>query len=46
MEAGLGQETELKIFSLPQHVSVGFVFTGQGAQWHAMGAGLSEYVVF
>lgn len=45
-ETGLRQETELKIFSSPQHVSVGFVFTGQGAQWHAMGTGFSEYAVF
>ena len=31
----------------PLHTSnLGFVFTGQGAQWHAMGAELFEYRVF
>ncbi|KAI0595293.1 polyketide synthase [Biscogniauxia sp. FL1348] len=36
----------LRAFSSPQHVNVGFVFTGQGAQWHGMGAELLEYAVF
>ncbi|KEY70889.1 hypothetical protein S7711_00732 [Stachybotrys chartarum IBT 7711] len=35
-----------KAFSSPQNLRVGFVFTGQGAQWHAMGAELFEYAVF
>lgn len=29
-----------------QTARLGFVFTGQGAQWHAMGADLFEYAVF
>ena len=29
-----------------QTSNLGFIFTGQGAQWHAMGAELSEYRVF
>ncbi|KAI2615596.1 hypothetical protein GGR54DRAFT_257903 [Hypoxylon sp. NC1633] len=29
-----------------QTVSLGFIFTGQGAQWHGMGAGLLDYRVF
>lgn len=29
-----------------QTSNVGFIFTGQGAQWHAMGAELFEYRVF
>lgn len=45
-ETGLRQMTDLKISSSTQRVSVGFIFTGQGAQWHAMGAGLFEYAVF
>lgn len=45
-QAGLGQDNEPKIFSSPQHVRIGFAFTGQGAQWHAMGAELFEYAVF
>ncbi|KAI2818138.1 hypothetical protein CBS115989_5450 [Aspergillus niger] len=35
-----------KVFASPQRVNVGFVFTGQGAQWPAMGAELFEYAVF
>ncbi|MCJ1431695.1 hypothetical protein MMC27_001050 [Xylographa pallens] len=43
--AGLG--IDQKIVSSPaQPASIGFVFTGQGAQWHAMGAELFEYRVF
>ncbi|KAF2968553.1 hypothetical protein GQX73_g5049 [Xylaria multiplex] len=35
------------VFTAPaQPAQVGFVFTGQGAQWHSMGAGLFEYRVF
>lgn len=26
--------------------SLGFIFTGQGAQWHAMGRGLLEYPIY
>ncbi|KAK8080853.1 hypothetical protein PG997_008671 [Apiospora hydei] len=29
-----------------QPTKLGFIFTGQGAQWHAMGAGLFEFQVF
>lgn len=29
-----------------QTTNIGFIFTGQGAQWHAMGTGLFEYRVF
>nr|P9WET0.1 RecName: Full=Polyketide synthase-like protein Preu9 [Preussia isomera]UNY67721.1 polyketide synthase Preu9 [Preussia isomera] len=29
-----------------QTATIGFVFTGQGAQWHAMGADLWDYAVF
>ena len=43
-QAALAQDA--KVFSSPQPVRVGFAFTGQGAQWHAMGAGLFEYAVF
>ncbi|PHH91148.1 hypothetical protein CDD83_1525 [Cordyceps sp. RAO-2017] len=35
-----------QIFSSPQQVRIGFVFTGQGAQWQAMGAELFEYAIF
>lgn len=45
-ETGLRQMTDLKISSSTRRVSVGFIFTGQGAQWHAMGASLFEYAVF
>ena len=44
LQAALGQDAN--IFSSPQPVRVGFVFTGQGAQWHAMGAELFDYAVF
>ena len=40
----LGQDA--KVFSSLQPISVGFAFTGQGAQWHGMGAELFEYAVF
>ncbi|KAJ5247894.1 hypothetical protein N7468_002877 [Penicillium chermesinum] len=45
-ETGLRQGTDIQIFSSPRHVSAGFIFTGQGAQWHAMGKGLFGYAVF
>ncbi|OTA87488.1 hypothetical protein M434DRAFT_35325 [Hypoxylon sp. CO27-5] len=36
-----------KIIRAPlQTVNIGFIFTGQGAQWHGMGAELLEYRVF
>ena len=44
VQAALGQDA--KNFSSPQPIRVGFAFTGQGAQWHAMGAELFEYAVF
>lgn len=43
--AGLAEEK--RVFTSPiQTSNVAFVFTGQGAQWHAMGAQLFEYDVF
>ena len=44
VQAGLGQDA--KVYSSSQPVCVGFTFTGQGAQWHGMGAELFEYSVF
>ncbi|KAB8235179.1 type I polyketide synthase [Aspergillus alliaceus] len=42
-----GLTVDRPIFSSPvQTINVGFIFTGQGAQWHAMGAKLFEYRVF
>ncbi|CEJ86573.1 hypothetical protein VHEMI04144 [[Torrubiella] hemipterigena] len=36
-----------EVFSSPTNVpGLGFIFTGQGAQWHAMGAKLFEYQIF
>ena len=43
-QAALGQNA--RVFSSPRPVQTGFAFTGQGAQWHAMGAELFEYAVF
>lgn len=45
-ESDLGLSQGTKVFSSPQALRVGFIFTGQGAQWHAMGAELFEYVTF
>lgn len=45
-ESGLDLSQDKKVFSSPQALRVGFVFTGQGAQWHAMGAELFEYATF
>lgn len=40
-------EDEQSVFSSPLEISrLGFIFTGQGAQWHAMGAQLLEYQAF
>lgn len=44
--SGPGLSLETKAFFSPQALRVGFVFTGQGAQWHAMGAELFEYGIF
>lgn len=42
-----GIATEKRVFTSPiQTSNVAFIFTGQGAQWHAMGAQLFEYGVF
>lgn len=42
-----GLTNEERIFTSPlQTATIGFVFTGQGAQWHAMGAQLFDYGVF
>ncbi|KAL9017599.1 MAG: hypothetical protein Q9180_008755, partial [Flavoplaca navasiana] len=42
-----GLAAEKRISMSPIHTSnVAFVFTGQGAQWHTMGAQLFEYAVF
>ena len=42
---GLGVDRPI-VASPIQTPNVGFVFTGQGAQWHAMGAQLFEYRAF
>ena len=42
-----GLNFESKAVRAPLQTSnIGFIFTGQGAQWHAMGAELFEYRVF
>ena len=42
-----GLEIERRAVRAPLQTSnLGFIFTGQGAQWHAMGAELFEYRVF
>ena len=43
----LGLAVEKRIFTSPiQTSNVAYVFTGQGAQWHTMGAQLFDYAVF
>ncbi|KAK0671960.1 putative polyketide synthase [Cercophora samala] len=45
VQAGLA--TDRHVFTSPlRPAKIGYVFTGQGAQWHAMGAQLFEYAVF
>ncbi|KAK4654427.1 Type I Iterative PKS [Podospora pseudocomata] len=42
-----GLATDRRILTSPlRPANIGYVFTGQGAQWHAMGAQLFEYAVF
>ncbi|RYP57289.1 hypothetical protein DL769_009575 [Monosporascus sp. CRB-8-3] len=42
-----GLAAEHRTFTSPlRTANIGYVFTGQGAQWHAMGAQLFEYAVF
>ncbi|KAH6651430.1 hypothetical protein BKA67DRAFT_537308 [Truncatella angustata] len=45
VSAGLSVDQRLFTSSL-QVANVGYVFTGQGAQWHSMGAGMLQYEVF
>lgn len=45
--SGLEFTPSQPVFTSPLQAStIGYVFTGQGAQWHAMGAQLFEYGVF
>lgn len=42
-----GSEHHQEVYSSPtEPARLGFIFTGQGAQWHAMGRELFEYHVF
>lgn len=43
---GLMENVEKTFSSSPGESRLAFVFTGQGAQWHAMGAQLFDYDVF
>ena len=46
-DLALGLAAEKRVFTSPtQKSNVAYVFTGQGAQWHAMGAQLFDYAVF
>ncbi|KAF9887400.1 hypothetical protein FE257_010255 [Aspergillus nanangensis] len=42
---GLAVEKPI-VTSPPKPTKIGFIFTGQGAQWHGMGARLLEYGIF
>ncbi|GLB07386.1 type I Iterative Polyketide synthase (PKS) [Aspergillus tubingensis] len=46
VRGGQVTDNEPKVFASPRRVNVGFIFTGQGSQWPAMGAELFEYAVF
>ena len=42
-----GMDTDQRVYSSPaEPARLGFIFTGQGAQWHAMGCELFEYRIF
>ncbi|KAK8104648.1 Type I Iterative PKS [Apiospora kogelbergensis] len=42
-----GLALEQRVFTSPDHASnLAFVFSGQGTQWHAMGAELFQYAAF
>lgn len=46
-DASQGLEHDQKVYSSPaEPARLGFIFTGQGAQWNAMGRELFEYRVF
>lgn len=46
-DLALGFATKKRIFTSPiQTSNIAYVFTGQGAQWHTMGAQLFDYAVF
>ena len=46
-DLALGLAAESRIFTSPiQKSKVAYIFTGQGAQWHTMGAQLFDYAVF
>ena len=42
-----GMDVDQRVYSSPaEPARLGFIFTGQGAQWHAMGCELFEYRIF
>ncbi|KAK4173766.1 putative polyketide synthase [Triangularia setosa] len=46
-DVATGLATERRTFTSPlRAANIAYVFTGQGAQWHVMGAQLFEYAVF
>ncbi|KAK7983632.1 hypothetical protein PG989_011034 [Apiospora arundinis] len=46
-DVATGLAIEQRIFTSPAHTSnLAYVFTGQGAQWYAMGAELFQYAAF